>query len=97
LSANITVALRELPAMNILIVWDRLSLSGGVLRFFRFGRTAREMGHDIVFLRLSSEPWYGGEIEFPMISLEEAGDRDWDATMIPGAGFSPPVIDRLAE
>jgi glycosyltransferase involved in cell wall biosynthesis/predicted O-methyltransferase YrrM len=78
---------------RILVASDALILAGGLLRFERFGRVARARGHKVAFLPLAITPRFEWVTEFPIVNLDEALLRNWDATMVPGAGFPAETIE----
>jgi glycosyltransferase involved in cell wall biosynthesis len=82
---------------DILIACETLGWSGGFIRFERFGRVARSRGHTVTFLPFRREAQDQRQLEFPIMTFEEAASRQWDATMIPGAGFGPDTIARFAQ
>ena len=80
---------------HFLIVCYDLLISGGMLRFERFGREVKKMGHQMAYLCWSRRPKPDLSSEFEGISLSDALKRNWDVTMIPGAGFPRKMIRRL--
>lgn len=74
-------------------------LTGGFIRFIRFGKEAQKLGHDIVFVQVSPESghYYFSQFPFKRITLEQAFQEKWDITMVPGAGFPESTINTLAQ
>lgn len=72
---------------SFLVACDQPVWSGGFIRFERIGRVLKERGHELSFVALTTRPEHVRTIDFPVFSLKEAAAREWDVTMIPGAGF----------
>jgi hypothetical protein len=83
--------------MKIAVACHEIAPNGGLLRFERFGRVARSRGHELAFVCFSHAPQAGRPTEFPVLSLEEAKQQSWDATMVPGAGFPIETIERFSD
>ncbi|MDI3471085.1 MAG: hypothetical protein OJF62_003148 [Pseudolabrys sp.] len=81
---------------NILIACDAPVWSGGFIRFERFGRVARSRGHSVSFLAFQPNLPRHRQIDFPIVTFEQAVSKTWDATMIPGAGFDATTIAQFA-
>jgi len=81
---------------RILIACHELSLAGGLFRFERFGRVARERGHEMAYLRFAAADPSARASDFRILSLEEALADEWDVTLVPGAGFPPDTIHRFS-
>jgi glycosyltransferase involved in cell wall biosynthesis len=82
---------------SILVACDRPVWRGGFIRFERFGEIAKKEGHSLSFLPLA-ESRDGDRLPgFPCVSLADAKQQRWDATMIPGAGFADATIEQFAE
>lgn len=82
---------------RILIACDEVVVAGGLYRFERFGRVIRQFGHELAFAALKRGALRHRASDFPVMSLEQASERLWDAVYVPGAGFPPATIDRFAE
>lgn len=81
--------------MRILILCEEIVNAGGLFRFQRFGRILIALGHQVEFAVMQHK---AGQERFgivPVISLEQAKNRSWDCTMVPGAGFSDNFIAEL--
>jgi glycosyltransferase involved in cell wall biosynthesis len=81
---------------NILIACDAPVWSGGFIRFERFGQVARLRGHSVSFLAFRPDPSHNRQIDFPVITFDQAASDIWDATMIPGAGFDAATITQFS-
>ena len=77
--------------LDILVACTRLAPRGGYIRFERVAHELKKLGHSLTFATLADkqdENWRG---KAPIIRLEDAFQRQWDVTMIPGvAGFNNP-------
>jgi glycosyltransferase involved in cell wall biosynthesis len=82
---------------NILIACDAPVWSGGFIRFERFGQVARLRGHSVSFLAFRPDLLHDRQIDFPIVTFEQAASDIWDATMIPGAGFDAATITQFAK
>ncbi len=82
--------------MRLLVACERINLAGGLFRFERVGRVLRGLGHELAWLTLDSGP-NDRPTEFPLLTLEDASNVGWDATMVPGAGFKPQTIQALGD
>jgi glycosyltransferase involved in cell wall biosynthesis len=80
--------------MNILTACDHIVLSGGLIRFDRIARTLSAKGHRLSFVALGSK-LAERRTDLEVLNLHEARKRQWDAVLIPGAGFPPETIDRF--
>lgn len=79
---------------SILVVAEKNVLAGGLLRFSRLHNAIEPFGIEIAFAFDDlSGPFHPDNCE--ILSTEQAMARKWDATILPGAGFSPAFIDRL--
>lgn len=79
---------------RIVVACDHPVTSGGLLRFARVGAVLRDWGHTICLLPLGDrklwpDVWNGLHV----LSLAQAEAQNWDAVMVPGAGFSDAVIE----
>ena len=82
---------------RILVACHNLVLCGGLLRFERLGTVLRSWGHEIAFLVLvGSKSTQHMHTALPVLSLEQAASMQWDAVMVPGAGFPDETIQRLS-
>lgn len=83
-----------LACKSILVVAERNILAGGLMRFQRMHRALKPFGTAITmaFDDLSG-PWMPAGIE--IVGIREALDRIWDATILPGAGFTDRFIAEL--
>ena len=79
---------------RLLVACDSLVLSGGLLRFERVGSILRSWGHKFAFVCFS-EKKPDIKTQAPMISVEEAAAINWDAVMIPGAGFPEDLLNDI--
>jgi predicted O-methyltransferase YrrM len=73
--------------LRILVPCEDMGLLGGLLRFERAGEELLRRGHQVTFCTLSDqlpEQWQG---RVPVIRFADAWYRQWDVTMVPGAGF----------
>jgi glycosyltransferase involved in cell wall biosynthesis len=82
---------------RILVACDELIVSGGLYRFERFGRIIHRSGHLLAFATLRRGAQRHRATDFPVLTLEQAAGRTWDATFVPGAGFAAETIPRFAE
>jgi hypothetical protein len=84
--------------MRIAIICHEPVVTGGFLRFVRFGNEALKYGHEIVFVKYSPDPgsYALGDFPFGLINIEQAMDSEWDFTMVPGAGFPDSTIHGLS-
>ncbi|SFM74862.1 class I SAM-dependent methyltransferase [Thermodesulforhabdus norvegica] len=82
---------------RILVVVAGFTLNGGLLRFERVGRVLRKWGHEIVFVDLTGDVKQKREWSpsFPVVSLDQALQQQWDSVMVPGAGFPEWAIRTL--
>ena len=80
--------------MRILVACHSLVMSGGLMRFERFGREAARLGHRLAYLCFSDSKAQF-ESQFQQISLAEASTQSWDITMVPGQGFPRKTIAAL--
>lgn len=82
---------------RFLVVCQEMQASGGLLRFERVGRELAGRGDRLAFLRLGDGSRTEFRSRFPLLTLAEAASQRWDATLVPGQGFPPDTIERLAE
>ncbi len=82
--------------LRVLVACNDLITSGGLLRFERVGRELRNWGHELCFATFAARPEPAWHSEFPVLTIEEAIQQEWTVTMLPGAGFPPDTIRRLA-
>jgi hypothetical protein len=85
-----------IPPQRILVACNNLVLSGGLLRFERLGTVLRRWGHEVAFLTLAENESTHMQTALPVLSLEQATGMQWDAVMVPGAGFPAATIQRLS-
>lgn len=79
---------------TLLVYAERNILSGGLIRFERLGRQLRKRGVNVSFcFEVTDGPWQPDGFE--VVSVAEANQRKWGATLIPGAGFSEQFITLL--
>jgi glycosyltransferase involved in cell wall biosynthesis len=71
---------------RILVAAIGLSPNGGLFRFARVARLLRQDGHEVCFANLGHME-HAAFHEFPILDLASAQKRQWDATVLPGAGF----------
>jgi hypothetical protein len=79
---------------SVLVVAERNILAGGLLRFLRMHRAIQPFGIQVSFAFDDlTGPWLpqGCEV-LPMVT---AMSRKWDATILPGAGFSASFLEGL--
>jgi glycosyltransferase involved in cell wall biosynthesis len=88
---------RSADKKRILVACHDLVLAGGLFRFERFGRIAQARGHQLAFLQFAEQNPSTRVIEFPVLSLQDALSTEWDATIIPGAGFPPETIQKFSQ
>jgi predicted O-methyltransferase YrrM/2-polyprenyl-3-methyl-5-hydroxy-6-metoxy-1,4-benzoquinol methylase len=88
-------AIRGADRKRILVACHDLALAGGLFRFERFGRIARARGHEVAFLRFADPTPPSRAIDFPILGWQEACSRNWDVTMVPGAGFPAETLERF--
>jgi predicted O-methyltransferase YrrM len=79
---------------SILVVAEGNVIAGGLIRFQRMHRALHPVGisFSMAFDDLTG-PWRPSDIE--MIGMGSALERQWDATILPGAGFSDRFIAGL--
>lgn len=82
-------------AFSILVACDSMVLTGGLLRFERLGETLGNLGHQLTFVTLSEHPASEFKSQHPVLQIKDAAHRNWDAVMIPGAGFPEAIIERF--
>lgn len=89
---------RQLPQrrQRILVACHHVVPTGGILRFERLGRVLQSWGHEVAFATLIDAPVPQGRRDIPILSLDEAAAQQWDAVMVPGAGFPEQTIEKLA-
>lgn len=90
---------RPVPAraQRILVACHDIVTSGGLLRFERLGRVLGRDGHEVAFLRLAEASAPEWRSALPVLDLAGARAAEWDAVMVPGAGFPEETIRRFAE
>lgn len=90
---------RTLPARphRILVACHDIVWSGGLLRFERVGKILKREGHEVAFLRLSESASPEWQTSLPVLTLADAAAADWDAVMVPGAGFPDETIEHFAQ
>ena len=81
---------------RILVACDELVVSGGFLRFERTGAVLRRQGHEVAVARLSDQSAPARPSPLPVLTFAEARASNWDAVMVPGAGFRDEVIAMFA-
>jgi len=79
-----------------LVLAETPVLSGGLMRFVRLARAAAETGRrtSFAFAQPPADGWFQG---FEALALADAMERSWEATSVPGAGFSPGFVKALGE
>ncbi len=77
------------------VVCHELFVAGSLLRFERFGRAARTLGHQLAFIRLSTTSRPMRRIDFPVVTFEQAAEETWDVTIVPGASFPAETVAML--
>lgn len=83
--------------MNLLLLCEKITPSGGILRFEKIAKTLNPIGHKLYILPLSGEHKYNNYIsEAIIISENDACTMTWDITMVPGAGFSDAIIKKFS-
>lgn len=82
--------------MRLLFACDYLVASGGLLRLERVGRALREHGHECAYVLFSPHLASDFTPEFPVYTFEQAAASEWNATLIPGAGFPVETIEAFA-
>lgn len=84
--------------LRVLVACERIVLSGGLLRMDRIARALVPWGHHFAFLALDDgAPVRERETDLPVLDWNAAAAAQWDAVMVPGAGFSDTTIARLAD
>jgi glycosyltransferase involved in cell wall biosynthesis len=88
-----------IQTLKIAVVCHHPVLSGGFIRFIRFGKEVQILGHEIVFVQVSAESGsdYFNQFPFKIITLDQAFQESWDITMVPGAGFPETTIHTFAQ
>lgn len=81
--------------LRVLVACHDLISSGGLLRFERVARELRTWGHELCFATFADRSRPAWHSECPVMSIEEAAQQQWTATMIPGAGFPDDTIERF--
>lgn len=95
---------RKLPTMpqqtaapiwrSILVVAEINVLAGGLLRWVRLHRALQPFGITVSFaFDTLTGSWHANDCE--VLSMETALSRQWDSTILPGAGFSEDFLARL--
>jgi hypothetical protein len=80
---------------RFLIACHDIVLAGGLLRFERFGRVARELGNTLAYVVFSDNPKPAWTPDFSVLTAQELGTTEWDAVFVPGAGFPDPTIEKF--
>ncbi len=80
---------------RILVACHELLFTGGLLRFERLGRILNSWGHEIAFVTLGRPSSQGFKSSLPVLSLGRASELQWDAVMVPGAGFPAETIEKF--
>ncbi len=83
------------PGYSLLVVCEELVPCGGLLRFERMGRILVEQGHQLCFMPFTQRIHTSFKSSLPVLSRKESAMRQWDAVMIPGAGFSDEIIEEF--
>ncbi len=79
---------------SVLVVAERNIVAGGLLRFLRLHRAMQNFGIQVSFAFDDlGGPWKPQDCE--VLPMEAAMSRQWDATILPGAGFSESFLDGL--
>lgn len=81
---------------RILVACHELILSGGILRFEKVGALLREWGHEVVFCVFSGQQPISFKFGLPVLPIERAMSMNWDAVMVPGAGFPDATIEKFS-
>ncbi|MCW8107615.1 class I SAM-dependent methyltransferase [Alteromonas ponticola] len=88
--------LRTTTSVRTLLVYAEQNIvCGGLIRFERLGHKLRRRGVEVSFCFEN----YNGTWQptgFELLTPEEASNRNWGATLIPGAGFSDNFIESLS-
>ena len=92
------VGLPHLPTgrRRLLVACDQMVLAGGLLRFDKVAQALRPWGHEMTFVPLRKDFVTSAKFGTPIVSLDEAKQRRWDAVMIPGAGFPDDCIRQFS-
>ena len=77
---------------SVLVPCAGLYISGGILRFERLGQKLKGLGHKLCFVPLTERVDPNFKTVLPVLSREDASKLNWDAVMIPGAGYSDKVM-----
>lgn len=83
--------------MRLLFACHYLVASGGLLRLEKVGAVLSELGHECAYLVFAPETAAEFCPAFPTLTFEEAARSNWDATLIPGAGFPEATLDAFAK
>lgn len=85
----------EGASRKILVACEHIVNAGGLWRFDRIAVSLRKQGHKLYFLPLDPK---GPDrpTDVPVLQIDEAHKLQWDATMIPGAGFSEKTIEKFS-
>lgn len=81
---------------RILVLCHDVVRRGGLLRFARVARALRPQGAVFVLASIARQPQVQAELDMPLLPLDAALRRRWDAVMVPGAGFADDGFGRLA-
>lgn len=81
---------------SILVIGEKNVLTGGLLRFSRLQRALEPLGIEISFAFDQLDGRFQPD-NCEILSLNEAKSRKWDATLLPGAGFSDAFLDQLTD
>ena len=87
---------RPRAAPHVLVVCHDVVRRGGLLRFARFGRVLVARGGHVALVSISRTPRVETDLGLPLLDIDAAARRDWDAVMFPGAGFPDSLFPRLA-
>lgn len=80
--------------MRFLFGCHSLVASGGLLRLERVGAVLRRIGHSAAYaVRQTAKEFQSA---LPVLTFEEASLSEWDAVLIPGAGFPDETIAAFA-
>lgn len=79
--------------MRFLFACDYLVASGGLLRLERAGQVLNSLGHECAYLVFSPEKARDFRPRLSVLTPNEAFKSNWDAVMVPGAGFPDDTIN----
>lgn len=76
-----------MASKRLLVAWFGFGIGGSIGRFINVAKVLHHLGHEVGFVSLNGwtkTDW--ADFPAPIMTLEEAFKKKWDAVMIPGAG-----------